>query len=171
MQGAKLDKAYLQGAKLFTTQLQGATLTEVKLQGTILIQTHLQGAALFEAQLQGATLTGAQLQGIVSDEWLASVSFEDRIMNQVGKETDLYSSKVIFSGGLTLEAVEFLVKDLPDEEVNELRDKLKPHIGQTKRNQLPQDSGAITGSYTKEEAEKWIAEYKEAMSEVPEDDS
>ena len=31
--------------------------------------------------------------------------------------------------------------------------------------------GAITGSYTKEEAEKWIADYKKAMSEVPGDDS
>ena len=171
LQGAKLDKAYLQGAKLFTTQLQGTTLTGAQLQGITLIQTHLQGAALFEAQLQGATLTGTQLQGIVSDEWLASVSFEDRIMNQVGKETNLYSSKAIFSGGLTIEAVESLVKDLPDEEVNELRDKLKPHIGKRKRNKLPEDSDVITGSYTKEEAEQWIAEYKKAMSEVPEDDS
>ena len=30
---------------------------------------------------------------------------------------------------------------------------------------------SITGSYTKEEAEQWIAEYKKAVPEVPEDDS
>ena len=29
------------------------------------------------------------------------------------------------------------------------------------------NSGAITGAYTAEEAEQWIAEYNEAMSEVP----
>ena len=54
---------------------------------------------------------------------------------------------------------------------SELREELTPHIGKPKSNQLPQDSHAITGSYTKEDAEKWIAEYKKAMSEVPKDDS
>ena len=63
------------------------------------------------------------------------------------------------------------LKDLPDEKANKLRKKLTPHIGQPKSNQLPEDSGAIIGSYTKEEAEQWIAEYEQAMSEVPEDDS
>ena len=48
---------------------------------------------------------------------------------------------------------------------------LKPHIGKPKAIETAKDSGAITGSYTKEEAEKWIAEYEQAMSEVPEDDS
>ena len=33
--------------------------------------------------------------------------------------------------------------------------------------ELPENSGAITGAYTAEEAEQWIAEYNEAMSEVP----
>ena len=171
LQGAKLDKAHLQGAKFFGTHLQGATLSEAQLQGTELVQTHLQGTALFEAQLQGAKFFGTQLQGIVSDEWLSSVSFEDRIRNQIGKETDLYLSKVIFSGGLTQEAVESLVKDLPAEKVNELREKLTPHIGKPVSHQLPKNSGVVTGSYTEEEAELWIAEYKEAMSEVLGDNS
>ena len=29
-----------------------------------------------------------------------------------------------------------------------------------------ENRGAITGSYTKEEAEQWIVKYKEAMSEI-----
>ena len=62
-----------------------------------------------------------------------------------------------------------LVEGMSDEEANMLRIKLSSHIGQPKSNQLPQDSGAITGSYTKEEAEQWIAEYEQAISEVPED--
>ena len=36
---------------------------------------------------------------------------------------------------------------------------------------LPKDSDAITGAYTEEEAEKWIAEMRTAMPEVPKDDS
>ena len=49
----------------------------------------------------------------------------------------------------------------------ELREILEPHIGKPPSNQLPKNSGAITGAYTEEEAEKWIAEYEEAMSEIP----
>ena len=123
--------------------------------------------------MQEAKLDKVQLQGIVNGEWLSSVSFEDRIRRQAGKETDLHFSKVIFSGGLSQEDVNSLVKDLSDEVASKLRGKLTSHIDQPVRNQLPQDSEATTdtGSYTEEEAEQWIAEYKKAMSEVPEDDS
>ena len=48
----------------------------------------------------------------------------------------------------------------------ELREKLKPHIGKPPSYELPENSHAITGAYTAEEAEQWIAEYNEAMSEV-----
>ena len=34
----------------------------------------------------------------------------------------------------------------------------------------PQDSGALTGAFTEEDAEQWIAEYEDAMSNVPEVD-
>ena len=141
--------------------MQGATLTEAQ----------MQGATLTEAQMQGATLTGAQMQGIVRDEWLAYVSFEDCIRNQVGKKTDFYLSKVIFSGGLSQGDVNSLVKDLSDEKADTLREKLTPHIDKPESNELPKDSGAETKAYTKEDAEKWIAEYKKAMSEVPRADS
>ena len=171
LQGAKFDKAQLQGTKFFGTQLQGATLSGAQLQGAELVQTHLQAAVLFEAQLQGATLTGTKLQGIVSEKWLSSISFEDRIRGQAGKETNLYFSKVIFSGGLSQEDVDSLVKDLSDEKANKLREKLTPHIGQPKSNQLPEGSDAITGSYNEQEAEKWIAEYNQSMSEVRGDNS
>ena len=143
--------------------MQGAEL------GAEFIQTQLQAAVLFEAQLQGATLSGAQMQGIVSDKRLSYISFKDLIRGQASKETNL--SKVIFSGGLSQEDVNSLVKDLPDEVASKLREKLASHIGQPESNQLPENSGAITGSYTKEEAEKWIAEYEQAMSEVRGDDS
>ena len=57
------------------------------------------------------------------------------------------------------------VEGLSDEEVTELRELLTPHIGKLASNQPP--NSAITGTYTAEEAERWIAEYNAAMSEVP----
>ena len=166
MQGAKLTETQLQGAQFFGAQMQGTVLDKAQMQGAKLTQALLQGAALFESQMQGAMLNGAQMQGIVTDEWLSHVSFEDRIKSQIGKETDLSLSGRIFVGGLSQEEVESFVKNLSDEKANELREKLEFHIGKEERNEPPIDSGAITGTYTKEDAEQWIAEYKEAMSEV-----
>ncbi len=189
LQGASLYWAHLQGANLGKAQLQGANLTEARLQATLLPGAHLQGANLTEARLQGANLTGARLQatlipgahlqgailtearlqGANSEELFLSVSFEDRIRSQISKKSNL--SEAIFEGGLSQEDVKSLVGGLADYQANRLQEILKPHIGKPKSNQLPQDSGAITGSYTKEEAEQWIAEYKKAMSEAPGDDS
>ena len=72
---------------------------------------------------------------------------------------------------MSKENLNSLVKGLSDEKANELREELESHIDQPISNELPEDSGAITGAYTKEEAEQWIAEYEKAMSEVPKDDS
>lgn len=80
-------------------------------------------------------------------------------------------SGAILGGGLSQKDCDSCVKGLTDGVAKKLRKDLEPHIGQPENNQLPQESGAITGSYTKEEAEKWIAAYKKSMSEVPEDDS
>ena len=162
LQGVKLDKAQLQGAKFFGTQLQGAALSGAQLQGAELIETHLQGAALFEAQLQGAALSGAQLQGANSDEWASSASFESLIRSKIGEKSDL--SEAIFEGGLSKEDVDALVEGLSDEKANELRKRLDSHIGQPKSNKPP-DHNADTSSYTEEEAEQWIAEYKQAVGD------
>ena len=166
LQGAKLDKAQLQGARFSMTQLQGATLSGAQLQGAKLVQTYLQGAALFEAQLQGAKLDKVQLQGANSEGYFSSVIFERRIRGQIEKMSDL--SGTIFEGGLSQDS---LIEDLSDEEANKLRKKLTPHIGKDPINQPPEDSDVSIGTYTEKEAEQWIAEYEQAMSEVPEDDS
>ena len=170
LQGAVLREAQLQGALLFEAQLQGAALSEAQLQGAVLIAAQLQGAALSEAQLQGADLSEAQLQGaVLYKAQLQGVgqsfdsSFERRIMKSSNKESDL--SGVTFEGGLTLEDLDVLVKDLSPEKATELRKKLEKHVDKPASDKPPE--GSITGAYTKEDAEKWIAEYKEAMSEVP----
>ena len=188
LQEADLRRARLQGAELDDAHLQGVNLTMAYLQGTLLIEAHLQCAVLRgtrlqcsdlrrarlqcaildEVHLQGADLHGTRLQGVGIGN-SHSMSFRNRIRNQIGKESDL--SNAIFAGGLSQEDVNDLVEGLSDEKANELREKLESHIDQPIRNELPENSGAITGAYTKEEAEQWIAEYEKAMSEVPEGDN
>ena len=168
LQGAALDSAYLQGAFLREAHLQGALLVEAHLQGADLRGVHLQGADLGRARLQGAVLDSAHLQGAGRVQWSDGKSFEDRIQMQIGKETDL--SSVIFAGGLSQKDVDSLAEGLSDKKAKRLRGRLKPHIDQPISNELPQNSGVIIGAYTKEEAEKWIAEYKKA-TKVTEEDS
>ena len=178
MQGAYLVRARLQGASLYGAQLQGANLgrawlhgadlEEAQLQGVNLATAQLQGAILGDVQLQEAHLKGVQLQGAGCEEDISD-SFAQRMRQSIGKESDL--SWVIFAGGLSQDDVDSFVKSLSNEEESELRKKLAAHIGKPESKKLPKNSGAITGSYTEEDAEKWIAEYEKTMSEVPEDDS
>ena len=168
LQGTNLGSVRLQGANLDHANLQGAILSGAHLQGTNLSGVRLQGANLLNTKLQGAELSGAHLQGVrcVTSPIL---TFKERIRRSIDREADM--SEVVFAGGLNQENVDSLVEGLSDKEANMLRARLELHIGQPESNQLPQDSHAITGSYTAEEAEKWIAEYEQAMSEVPGDDS
>ena len=45
------------------------------------------------------------------------------------------------------------------------------HIDQPASYELPENSGAITETYTAEEAKQWIVEYNEAMSNIPQADT
>ena len=177
LQGSHLDKACMQGSRLGTAQLQGASLEETCLQGAVLWNTQLQGASLWRAQLQGVSS--------VFGTGSSSLSFEDHMRQRCGEETDL--SEVTFAGGLVRHPheearissqthrvlsklnppIDLVVKGLSDEKEKELREKLESHIDQPASHELPKNSGADTGAYTAEEAEQWIAEYNEAMSEVP----
>ena len=182
MQGVDLFHAQLQEATLFNAQLQGASLFEadlqmtqlgnVKLQGSDLTFARLQGADLFRVQFQGADLSEAEFQEArlnkldlrgVTSQSDGSESFETRIIDRIGEQSDLNGVK--FAGGLTQEDVDYLVESLADHTSKKLREKLNNHTGKSESNKLLDSSGAITGSYIKEEAERWIAEYKKAMSE------
>ena len=167
LQKANLSEARLQEARLVGTGLQGANLDEARLQGADFERAQLQGANLYKAQLHETYLKEADLRGSRSGDrhrylW---TSFEDRIRESIGKEADL--SEIIFAGGLHRKDMDFLFGDTQ----SHLRENLKWHVGKSASNEPPENSGAIIGAYTKEEAEQWIAEYKEAMLEVPEDDS
>ena len=168
LQGVDLKEANLQRANLQRAKLQGVVLWAAKLQGADLTEAQLQAANLGAAKLQEANLTEAQLQGVVSKKDCL-ISFEKRIRTQIGKERDL--SGITFEGGLRQDALDCIVGDPFLEEDKKLREKLTRHLDKPKSNKLPKNSGAITGTYTEEEAEKWIAEYNEAMSSVPKEDT
>ena len=87
-------------------------------------------------------------------------SFEEQIRSQIGQNSDLQGA--IFFGGLSRVVLDSLVEDLHDEIANHLRHKLMPHVDKPLSHQLPENSKAITGTYSAEEAEEWIAEYRKA---------
>ena len=159
LHGAYLWKAELHGAYLWKAELHGAHLMKAELHGAHLRSAQLHGANLWKAELHEANLWGAQLHGAYSnpDPEDLSEPFEAVINKRIGKESDL--SGAIFAGRLTPEDVASIGQGLPDGAANELREKLKEHIGKPERNKLPENSGASIGAYTKEEAAQWIAEY------------
>lgn len=178
LQGANLDIAHMQAADFIEAHMQGAQLMDARLQGAQLFGAHMQGAQLFSARLQGARLGGAKFQeadlSVAHMEGVNSViapdTFADRICQRIDKEADL--TGVVFAGGLSREDADSLVEGLSNEKAEELREKLASHIGEAESDELPRRfSHIFTGAYSEEEAEKWIAEYEEAMSGIPEDDS
>ena len=186
LQGAKLISAYLQGGTLFQARLQranlwmarlhaaylhdvhlqGANLADVKLQGAILLEARLQGTNLSRAYLTGAILDNANLQGAGTQDWSSSTPFAERIKKLIGKESDL---STVLSGGIDQKVADALEEGLSDEKAKILRESLRPHIDKPFCRGLPANSGANTRAFTEEEAKEWIAEYEEAMSEVPTD--
>ena len=95
------------------------------------------------------------------------LSFEKRVAEQINEDSSLDGTT--FEGGLSQEDLDSFVEGLSDEKAAQLRDLLEPHLDKPASHEL-KGRGAIIGAYTKKEAEQWIAEYNEAMSEVPEAD-
>ncbi len=148
MQKAVLIRAYLQGARLVKTNLESAYLGSARMHGALLVKTsfknanlvqaHLQGAIILKIQLLGAKLDRAQLQGVKkASSTKLKSSYSYEFSNLIRESIGQESD---LSGVIPMEGgVESIVKD----------------------------SGAITGSYSKEEAEGWIAEYDRTTSKTP----
>ena len=165
LQGAFLGHAYLQGSDLSGAKMQGAELSKAHMEGANLSNVNLEGAFLGGIHLQAANLDGVNLRGATCLDRPNLTKFAEHIRSLTGKQSGL--SGVIFAGGLTQEDMNSLVEGLSDDAATELRAKLIPHVGKPVSHELPEDSGAILGSYTKEETEQWIEEYNKVMSEVP----
>ena len=182
LQGANLHDAQLQGADLRNARLQGANLHDAQLQGANLHEAQLQGANLDKAQLQGADLNEAQLQGVSAQlSWYDMYPFDDYIQSRIGCQSDCENT--IFLGGIESTQIEevtgvlnnqikameqsHLPKHLWETKLVLLRHSLagitksmKQHLGKPASNKPPEK--AITGSYSQEDADRWIKEYKEA---------
>ena len=161
LQGSDLGGAQLQGSWLLGIELRGAGLQNAQLQGADLQNAQLQGAALYDVCLQGAVLVEAELHGVSANAHFNYFSFETNIGNRIGEESDL--SGVTFEGGLSEEDMDSLVEGLSDYDAEKLRRDLIQHIDKPASHELPEKSSAKTGSYTEEDAEQWIAEYKKAV--------
>ena len=166
LRGANLEYACLQWAEFQKSDLKGANCTGALLQGAKLWGTHLQGAEMGGAHLQQAELRKAELQGVSSST--TYISFEEQIRYRINQKTDL--TKTIFRGGMNKKCLDALFDNLFDENP-QVRKKDRQrfeqwHIDQPTSHEPPKNSGAITGFYTAEEAEQWITEYNEAMSEA-----
>ena len=186
MQGADFMLAQMQGAYLMDAHLQGANLRAVNLQGADMRRAHMQDTDITEGQLQVANMENVSLQGAVLGETkMQETNLKNANMKGIQKtgafrilahgilifpslESDL--SGTTFEGGLSRDDVDSFVNDLPGYAVDEFRRKLEPHIDRPPSHELPEGSGAIVGTYTREEAEPWIAEYEKAMRGVPKAD-
>ena len=169
LQGVDLSGSNLQGANLSTSNLQGTNLLNTKLQGANLIYTELQGVYLHKTELQGAVLFKAKLQGVHSckDSYY---SFIERMYQNTNKDSNLTCiSKTV----LSKKRKEQLIKEL-----NQIYNKDKEEYHylkyaiekiQKSTSAIPDLSDAETGSYTKEEAQKWIEKYNnyEEVNEKP----
>ena len=157
LQGARLRKAHLAGAYLCRTvlgwaHLQGAILMGAYLQEAILGSAHMQGSFLLGANMQAASLDSAQMQGsILYKTELQGASLKDAKLQGITMPNVDTARK----DGISLQFAERMMASIGQES------NLSGAIG------IGPNSNAITGAYTAEEAEQWIAEYNEAMSEVP----
>jgi len=162
LQGADLWAAKLQGVSLQFVQLQGANLGGAQLQGVDFRGAQLQGVDLMNAQLQGSVFGGAQLQGICASGTFYLFNFEQRIKQQIGKNT-------------AKKDLEERYEALNETQKAQLIAKLKEVGGKgvdngIRRIKLASEtldlSRADTGTYNQEEADKWIKDYKDATNNV-----
>ena len=178
---ARLSDAHLRGTDLLGAHLLGAKLERATLICANLHRARLQGADLTCAKLYGANLQGAQLQAtVLIDTALQETNLEDTNMGGTGSQHNLGSFEeriragveqltaqrfdAVFEGGLRQEDVNEILNQTFDPTCSKtLKMELQRHVGAPKKRTLPAGSRAITGAYTADEAEQWIAEYLQAL--------
>ena len=166
--GAVVARADLSGAKILTSNLQrailsqsllrGATILGAKMQLVDLRGAQLQGAQIKDVQLQGAKLAGASFQGVhPMPEGNTSLRFVDIVRRSVGNPSDL--SELTLQGSLNDDDMASLTDGLSEDDASRIRKDFASQL------RIPGDAdvsghvGLVTGKYTNEDAETWIAEY------------
>ena len=190
LRGAWLDDTHLHGADLSHAMLPDAMLDHSRLYGACLNEANLQMVSFDNARLQGAKLWGADLreaegieaclQGAFLRKAILKGTSLVRAQLQGASFWETYLQEAILTGA-HLHGVESL-HGVTNQNVNiagSFAQRMRESIGQASdltgaifAAELSQEGvDFITGAYTEEEAEKWIVEYEEAMSEIPEKDS
>ena len=196
-QGAHLDRGRFQGADLRAARFRGADLERAQFRGARLSGSQFQAASLHMAGFQQAQfgqgpehddipdqghtaakpdelvgrLKASAFGGASSESLGTSKKFEESINGGIDKEPNF--SKVVFSGGVTKEQLaevkEVLEQASWPQDDPGFKEKiirgLESEIGKDKNHTPPKE--VIAGSYGKEDAERWIQEFRKAMARVP----
>ena len=172
LEKAVLAEVYLQRADLVGAQLQETDLGRAQLEGVLLVGTQLQGAGLMEARLQGADLGGVQLQRAN----LTKAQLQGALLRKAQLQGANLTKAQLQGANLTEAQLQGVTASRSPSSTFE--ERIRGQIGKESAlssvifaNGLSQESGAITGTYTAEEAEQWIAEYEEVMSVFNEADA
>ena len=179
LQGADLDRAQFQGALLFGSQFQGASpymagFQQAKFgQGSEHEDIPDQDRAAAKSSELVEQLKASAFHGISSSERLLFRPKFDEIINErAGKASDF--SGVIFAGGVTKELLAEVKEALerasrlfvgPVLKEGKVIQNLESEIGQPESHTPPK--GVIAGSYGKEDAGRWMREFRKAMATVP----
>ena len=181
MHGVNLSSANMPMAVLFNTQLCGSILLNTNLQIAIMMETDFRGSCCGSAGQINSLATQmhrnghillpkmkcAYLGGVFNEKGEKG-DFCDMIRRQTNKEADIES--IVFYGGInkndTDKSVHFFRRHVNVEDAEVYWNNVKIHIGNPPAPLASEDmvnkSINIT-PYTKEHADKWIAEYNEAM--------
>ena len=137
LQYAQMAMAYLQNAKFIRTDLTRAALSYANLQAAIILDSCFQEANLDSTNLQGAVLEGVRLQrAYLGNAKLHGVGV---LRMEIGFD---FASRI--RGSIGEETDLSGVKDI----------LLSPSV----------NSDAITGSYSEEDANKWIIQFNQDMN-------
>ena len=154
-----LQNAVLQGAVLARAQMQGAFLAGAHLDGVIAESTILHGSLLLGTKLRGANVKDAQMQGSI----LSGTDFDKASLSRTN-----FMGISALPTNTTGQAVSLDFVDLISRAANQQSDLSGIIFGnvtslQSIQNTI-QNGGAIIGAYTETEAQAWIEEFNNIMS-------
>ena len=156
-----LEGSHLNGAELSNARLMDANLRKANLNKAILLAAKMQGAVLSFAQMQASTLAGAEMQTArLFSTQLQGADFSSTQM----QAAYLYHIKV---EGAHFSDTKMAGVNCQSRLVGQFEITIKRFVGVETdlhwtifNNELPE--GIVIGSYTEEEANKWIEEYRVA---------
>ena len=174
LSGAIVARANLSGAKLIASNLQRAIVTKSLLRGTTIIGAAMQLADFREVQFQGAQtdnvhmqdakVAGANFCGVGpmtpngEDDDRTSLAFTSIIRSSVGCTSDL--SQLFFEGGLRENDMMMLVTGLSQDDALDVRRAMDRHLGTEGTSAIPEGVSVVTGRYTLDNANEWVARYE-----------